>query len=107
MRKTVLFAGLLWFLPSLALAQGSSKEQIDSLVRKLGSSVYKQREQARKDLEAVGPAALDALRKSASSADAETARRIGDLIRHLEEQLATQKILAPKVVRLRLDDVTV
>src|SRR5438105_3573030 len=76
--------------------------RIDALVRKLGSASFVQREQARKDLEAIGTPALERLRLAGKSADAETNRRIGALVRLFEEQVLTRQILAPKELDLNL-----
>src|SRR5258708_2125943 len=82
-------------LASWAPAQPTvTPERIDALVRKLGSASFVQREQARKELEAVGPGALDVLRRAAKTADAETGRRLAELIGRFEDQLLTQQILA-------------
>jgi hypothetical protein len=95
-------------LASWASAQPSANpERIDALVRKLGSASFVQREQARKELEAVGPAALDALRRASKTSDAETARRVAEIIGRFEDQLLTQQILAPKMLELKLEGVTV
>jgi hypothetical protein len=93
---------------SVAQAQPpANQERIDALVRNLGSASFVQREQAGKELESVGPAALESLRRAAKTSDAETARRVGELIRRFEEQLLTKQILAPKEVDLKLEGVTV
>lgn len=95
-------------LASWAGAQGSAdRERINALVAKLGSASFAQREQARTELEAAGPAALDALRRAAKTSDAETSRRIAYLIARCEEQLLTKQVLAPKEVDLWLEGVTV
>lgn len=93
---------MLAILALLALAGGAGAqaladpERIDALVRKLGSSAFVQREQAAKELEAIGPAALPALRGAAKTQDAESARRIAELITRLEQQLLARQILTPK-----------
>jgi hypothetical protein len=97
----------LFVFASWMSAQPAAPERIDGLVRKLGSASFVQREQARKELETIGPAALDALRRAARTSDVETGRRLADLIGRFEEQLLTQQILAPKMIDLELDGVTV
>lgn len=93
---------MLAILALLALAGGAGAqapadpERIDALMRKLGSSAFVQREQAAKELEAIGPAALPALRGAAKTQDAESARRIAELIARLEQQLLARQILTPK-----------
>jgi hypothetical protein len=66
-----------------------------------------QREQARKELQSIGMPALESLRRAVKTADAESARRLRELIRELEEQLLAQQILAPKEIQLVLKDATV
>jgi hypothetical protein len=106
-RRTFAILSLL-VLASWAAAQPSANpELIDALVRKLGSASFVQREQARKEIEAVGPAALEALRRATKTSDAETARRIAELIGRFENQLLTQQILAPKEIELNFEGVTV
>jgi hypothetical protein len=106
-RCWLLAFGLGLILADAALAQTSQSERIAALVRKLGSSSYAQREQAKKELEAIGTPALAGLRKAAANADVETSRRLAELIRRCEEQLVTQQILSPKEVHLKLKDATV
>src|SRR2546425_6777614 len=98
---------LIFGAAGLAQTPSADADRIDALVRKLGSSSYVQREQAKKELEAIGTPALEALRKAAKNANLDTARRIADLIRNFEEQLVTRQILAPKEVQLKLKDATV
>ncbi len=95
------------FLASATAAQTTDDARINALVRKLGSPAYVQREQARKELEAIGVPALDALRRAAKTADVETSRRLSDLISRFEEQLTNQQILAPTEVHLKLKDASV
>ncbi len=87
--------------------QAQEPERIDALVRKLGSAAFVQREQARKEIEAIGPAALETLRRAGKTSDVETARRLAELIGRFEEQLLTQQILAPKVLDLYIMDASV
>jgi hypothetical protein len=81
--------------------------RIEALVRKLGSSSFVLREQSRKELEAIGTPALEPLRRVKNTSDAETNRRIAELIRRFEEQILTRQILAPKEVHLKLNGVGV
>ncbi len=63
---------------SACRAAETQDERIDRLIRQLGSESFAQREQAGKELEAIGTPALDALRKAAAtSTDAEVRRRAG------------------------------
>ncbi len=85
----------------------ANPERIDALVRKLGNASFVQREQAGKELEEIGPAALEPLRRAAKTSDAETARRLAELVARFEEQILTKQILAPKEVDLYFEDFTV
>jgi hypothetical protein len=100
-----------FFLGSLAAGQSSNPSPSDArtaeLIRKLGSSSYPQREQARKELEAIGTPALDALLRARKSTDVETNRRVAELIRRCQEQLLTQHVLAPKQIQLKLTGASV
>lgn len=49
--------------------------RMDALIRRLGSAEFQEREDAARRLTALGPCALDALRKAASDSDAELRRR--------------------------------
>jgi hypothetical protein len=111
-RQLLLAFALCLILPSWEFAQTPppahpDASRIDALIRKLGSSSFVQREQARKELEAIGPSALDTLRLANKTTDAETSHRLTELIRRFEEQLLTKQILAPKEVHLKLNGVGV
>ncbi len=93
--------------PSQAQTDGAEPQRLDSLIKKLGSPKFSEREEARKELEAFGTAALDALKKAAQSDDLETSRRASEIVRKLEERIATDNILAAKRVRLNLKDTPV
>jgi hypothetical protein len=83
------------------------QKRIDKLIAQLGADGFEEREQAQKDLEKIGPAALESARKAAKSKDSEVARRAGDLVTRFEEMLKTDKVLAPKMVNLKFKDVSV
>ena len=59
-------------------------KKIDDLVKKLGSGNFAERDQARKDLEAISMPALEPLRKAAKSTDLETSRRANELVKTIE-----------------------
>jgi hypothetical protein len=80
------------------------KEKIDQLIEQLGSSNFAEREKATKELEAIGPPALEALRKAAKSDDAEVRKRAETLLPKLEIQAQSIRILAPKRVHLVYKD---
>ena len=52
-----------------------SKEKIDKLIGQMGSGSFKEREDASKELAAIGVPALEALRKAAKGDDAEVRKR--------------------------------
>jgi hypothetical protein len=81
--------------------------RIGKLVDQLGSDSFAEREQARRDLEAIGVPALKGLRRAETKGDLETARRVAELIRTIEEKKLTTELLTPKKVHLRLKDVPV
>ena len=103
----LLLAAASWGHGQTPAAASPDHARIASLVRKLGSSSFVQREKSRRELEAIGTPALEPLRRVNKTADAETNRRIAELIRLFEEQLLTRQILAPKEVHLKLNGVSV
>lgn len=81
--------------------------RIGKLIDQLGSDSFADREQARRDLEAIGVPALKGLRRAETKGDLETARRVTELIRTIEEKKLTAELLTPKKVHLNLKDVPV
>ncbi|HYT94390.1 MAG TPA: hypothetical protein VEL76_37090 [Gemmataceae bacterium] len=106
-----LFAALLGLGVSLGgLPQGTAvadDDNIAKLVKQLGSSKFTERDKAKRALEALGAAALPALKQAAESPDLETSRRAGELVKKLEEKVTIENLLAPKRVRLQLKDTPV
>ncbi|MCI0463458.1 MAG: hypothetical protein L0Z62_41500 [Gemmataceae bacterium] len=82
-------------------------ERITKLVSQLGSSKFTERDKAKRELEALGEAALPALRKAVQSGDLETSRRAGELVKRLEQKITLDNLLAPKKLRLNVKDVPV
>src|SRR5262245_63008818 len=82
-------------------------DRIAKLITQLGSTTFAEREQATKDLEAIGEPALDALRQATKSDDAETRRRAGDLVKKLEAVAETGKVLKPTMVHWTFKDTPV
>src|SRR5262245_17673908 len=91
--------GLLGLVPAFA-ADTAKPQQIDILIAQLGSSRFQDREKASQALDAMGEAALPALRNAARSGDAEVARRSEKLLRDINKRLETARLLAPKRVHL-------
>src|SRR5438445_1057145 len=79
-------------------------KRIDELIKQLGSSKFAERNTAKKELEGLGMAALEALRQAVKSKDLETSRRASELVQKLEAKITNDTMLAPKRVRLNLKD---
>jgi hypothetical protein len=71
------------------------------LVQRLGSPRFAEREAAFKALDALGPAALPALKTAAKSADAEVRQRAGELLAKLERAADAAEAFAPTKVHLK------
>jgi hypothetical protein len=78
--------------------------EVEKLVAQLGSEDFQEREAATRRLEAIGTAAVDALRAAIKSENPETARRANDLLRKAERTLANERTLAPTLVELDAKD---
>jgi hypothetical protein len=85
------FLVLLAIVPSV-LAQPSSAQPFDQhrligeLIEKMGSNRFQERLSAQKELETIGPGALELLRKAISSGNAEVSKRAAQLVRKIEER---------------------
>jgi hypothetical protein len=90
-----------------AAADAAVPAAIARMIDQLGSPDFAEREKATQDLEAVGPAALPALRQAAAGSDPEVRRRAETLVRRLEARALAQKVLMPSRVRLVYRDVLV
>jgi hypothetical protein len=90
-----------------ASLSGPERARIGTLIERLGSSIYEEREQARAELEVLGAAALPLLRIAARAPDAEIAHRATGVIAVTEEKLLTDKLLAPRRLRLMVQDIPV
>jgi hypothetical protein len=77
------------------------------LVARLGSERFEDREAACDALDALGPSAMEALRKALTSADLETHRRAVDLLERIEKRQETAELTQPKSVRLVYSDTPV
>src|SRR5262249_40891120 len=70
----------LTFVAGIEISRGDSdtkakSDQVDALIKQLGDRQFTRREEASKELEALGKPALRALRKAATSKDPEVRRR--------------------------------
>jgi len=90
-----------------AVGADDDKDRVGQLIKQLGSPKFAVRDRAKRELEAMGPAALEALRQASKSNDMEISRRAGELIKRFEDKIATDSLLAPKKVNLNLKNVTV
>jgi hypothetical protein len=76
-----------WQAPPLAAEPAHTADEIDRLVKQLGSVRFEKRDAASKALERVGYPALKALREAARSDDRERRRRAGLLVQQIENGL--------------------
>jgi hypothetical protein len=76
----------------------------DRLVQRLGSPRFAEREAAFKALDALGAAALPALKAAAKSNDAEIRQRAGELLAKLERAADAAEAFAPTKVHLKAAD---
>ncbi|HEV3263583.1 MAG TPA: hypothetical protein VG013_42500 [Gemmataceae bacterium] len=81
-----------------------SFEHINALVARLGSGKFKDRQAATRELDALGPAALNALRAAASDPDAEVRRRATALAERIEKRIETAQVLTPTRLRFVCKD---
>lgn len=65
-------------------------KDIEQKIADLGADDYKTREQAHKDLAAMGPRVRSELERHASSENAEIKRHVGELLKEIEEQVEDQ-----------------
>jgi hypothetical protein len=86
-------------------AADDSAAAVARLIDRLASQDFAEREKASGDLEALGPAVLEPLRRAARGDDLEVRRRAGELVQRLEARALSEKLLAPTRVRLTYDDV--
>ena len=87
-------------------AETPTATDLDELVNRLASPAYRERTAATRALDALGEAALDALRRAAQSKDPEARRRATDLVERIEQRLATARLLAPALVDLDVQNVS-
>jgi hypothetical protein len=82
-------------------------ERISQLIVRLGSSRFKEREDACAALDAIGQPALAALKRAAHDRDPEVRRRAETLASAIYKRVETAQLLEPKRVRLSLREVGV
>src|SRR5438874_10663115 len=80
---------------ALAAAEtaGNSETPIARLIRQLGSERFADREAASRELDALGPEALDSLKTACQSDDAEVRHRAALAAQSIEKRLETARLL--------------
>jgi hypothetical protein len=78
----------------------SQAKPIQLLIKQLGSSTYKQRDEATRLLEKQGAKVLESLREATKSKDLEVSKRATLLVEKIEKELETQLTLAPTKIHL-------
>jgi hypothetical protein len=100
-----LLVGLGLALPAAVPARDAADAaRIKKLVEQLGSAEFQERENAVKELGAIGEPALEALRKAAASDDAEVKTRASQLVTKIERRAESARELAATRVRLVYKD---
>src|SRR4051794_41727940 len=89
----------------LSAADAPQPPDAEQLVKRLASPRFAEREAAFKALEALGPAALPALRGALADNDPEVRRRVGDLVARFERDADSAAAFLPTKVRLKADGV--
>jgi hypothetical protein len=101
-------AGLAFLLLGACFGPGAEEmNSADRLVAQLGSDNFQEREQAGEALEALGEAALPALRRALRHPDPEVRRHAGELAQRLERRLDSRRLLTPRRLRLVVKDLPV
>jgi hypothetical protein len=95
----VLGLGVLW-AGEPAPAAKPDPAVVTRLITQLGSDRFEERQAASASLDALGPAALDALRAAQARGDLETRCRAANLVERIEKRLESAELLRPKTVRL-------
>ena len=89
-------------------ARDAEPAALKRLVDRLGSRRFADREAATTALvTSRNPAAVELLRKAATSRDPEVRRRARQLLEHLERRLLTETVLAPQQIKLSYKNVAV
>jgi RNA polymerase sigma factor (sigma-70 family) len=78
--------------------------RIARLIEQLGSDVFAERQNATKELEAIGAPAMEALRQAALSGDAERRRRAEEIVKAYQARLDAYLLLVAKRVQLVYKD---
>lgn len=82
-----------------------TEAELSRIVTRLGSERFADREAATRELAAIGPAAMPALRVAARGPHPEVRRRAAGLITRLQRMADSRDLLTPKAVRLNYRNV--
>jgi len=93
-----------WAVVAADAPQDTSPDRVKKLIDRLGSGAFREREAASRELSALGPAAMDALREAVRIGDPETRRRAGEIIERINERLAIARILLPTMIEFQFKD---
>ena len=113
--RSIPFAGTLLALVGVVVllraeeraTSAGTPQRVDALVKQLGDARFAVREKAQRELEAIGPAALEPLRKAAKSEDQETSHRASEAVQRIDAAVLATRLLEPKRVSLNLKDTPV
>lgn len=94
-----------WALVPL-VEQPASFGRADTLISRLGSKDFAEREASMRALEAMGSANLDRLKQALKNPDPEVRYRAEILIQAIERRERSARLLAPRMVRLEFHDTT-
>lgn len=83
-----------------AQSEPASSEAIGKLIDQLGSTNFRSRQEAYKQLNTIGGPALDALKKAVHSEDAEIRRRATRLVASIEKMVERDRLLTPTTVKV-------
>jgi len=100
----VLGVGLIGLTAAPVPAEAPDAGKIAKLIEQLGSDTFAERQKATDALDAIGEPALEALRKAATSSDAETRKRAGDLSAKIEGRVTSARVLKPTMLHLIYKD---
>jgi hypothetical protein len=93
--------------PEDKVAKVAEENRLNSLVTKLGSQEFQEREEATKALMVAGAPALEYLQKAGTSSDAEIRRRAGLIMARIEKDIETARLLKPKRIHLAYHDIPI
>lgn len=93
-----------WAVLAADAPQDTSPDRVKKLIDRLGSGAFRERETASRELNTLGPAAIDALREAVRIGDPETRRRASEILERINDRLAIARILLPTMVEFHFKD---